>query len=191
MNEIFRLIHVINAILMAWPFYALVVVNQRIKLGPPLGDRTDIFMENIIKNRTTPCYVFQATALLSGFGLILTSGWGITYIFLNPTVGLKFWLLLLIAGILSYVHFSLQPKIDSLFGEGTVPYPKDRAAQISSLRVHRKQMAAVCLFVVLINSMLGINVRAGFSPELLALLTMLIALFTWRAYETVTPYGWI
>lgn len=191
MHDVYRLIHVINAILMAWPFYALTVVNQRVKLGSPLGDRADVLMENIIKNRTIPCYVFQATALLSGFGLILTSGWGLNYIFSNPTVGIKFWLLLVIAGVLSYVHFGLQPKIDSLFAEGGNPIPKERVAKIGSLRVRRKQMASICLFVVLVNTMLGINVRAGFSTGLLTLLTILIAVFTWRAYKTGTPYGWI
>ncbi|MCK4976256.1 MAG: hypothetical protein KAS36_04960, partial [Anaerolineales bacterium] len=53
-----RVVHIITAILMAWPFYALVAVNQRVRLGPPLGDRADIYMENIVKNRTIPCFVF-------------------------------------------------------------------------------------------------------------------------------------
>ncbi|NIN93994.1 MAG: hypothetical protein GTO49_03180, partial [Anaerolineae bacterium] len=47
--SILRVIHIVTAILMAWPVYALVAVNQRVRLGPPTGDRTDIFMENIIK----------------------------------------------------------------------------------------------------------------------------------------------
>ncbi len=49
-----RLLHILNAILMAWPYYALVAVNQRARLGPPLGDRADTYMENVIKNRTVP-----------------------------------------------------------------------------------------------------------------------------------------
>lgn len=61
--SIVRVVHIVTAILMAWPFYALVAVNQRIRLGPPLGDRTDTYMENIIKNRTIPCFVFWLTAL--------------------------------------------------------------------------------------------------------------------------------
>ena len=51
---ILRVIHILNAVLMAWPFYALVIVNQRVRLGPPLGDRADTYMENTIKNRTIP-----------------------------------------------------------------------------------------------------------------------------------------
>ncbi|HSQ78226.1 MAG TPA: hypothetical protein VLN91_04975, partial [Nitrospirota bacterium] len=59
---ILRVVHVVNAVLMAWPFYALVAVNQRGRLGPPVGDRVDLYMENIIKNRTVPCFIFQGTA---------------------------------------------------------------------------------------------------------------------------------
>lgn len=50
-TNIVHLLHVVNALLMAWPFYALVAVNQRGRLGPPVGDRVDVYMENIIKNR--------------------------------------------------------------------------------------------------------------------------------------------
>ena len=49
-----RVVHILTAILMAWPFYALVAVNQRARLGPPLGDRVDTFLENTVKNRTIP-----------------------------------------------------------------------------------------------------------------------------------------
>jgi hypothetical protein len=51
---------------MAWPFYALVAVNQRARLGSPLGDRADTYVENIIKNRVIPCFVFQVSVGVSG-----------------------------------------------------------------------------------------------------------------------------
>ena len=70
--SILKVIHVVTAILMAWPFYALVAVNQRARLGPPLGDRADTYMENIIKNRTIPCFVFQGTVLVTGLARIPT-----------------------------------------------------------------------------------------------------------------------
>ncbi len=72
--SILRVVHIISAILMAWPFYALVAVNQRVKLGPPLGDRADIYIENILKNRTIPCFVFQGTVGISGLVLIFLRG---------------------------------------------------------------------------------------------------------------------
>ena len=82
-----RVIHIITAILMAWPFFALVSVNQRVRLGPPLGDRADVYMENIIKNRTIPCLVFQATVLISGLALIALRGQNFGVLVTNPILG--------------------------------------------------------------------------------------------------------
>jgi len=52
-------------------------------------------MENIIKNRTIPCFVFQATALISGLALMLLRGMGLDALVSNLALGLKFLLLLL------------------------------------------------------------------------------------------------
>lgn len=186
-----RVVHVVNAILMAWPFYALVSVNQRARLGPPLGDRTDTYMENIIKNRTIPCFVFQGTALLSGLALVWLRGSGLGALVSNPALGLKVLLLLLIAGLLAYIYISLQPRIDALFAQaGGSPVPKELASTIGALRVRRKRLASICMFSVLTMAMLGIQVWGGFPLWLSAVLVIAIALFTWRAYRTVTPYGW-
>lgn len=76
LGSILIVVHVLTAVLMAWPFYALVGVNQRVRLGAPLGDRVDVYMENIIKNRTIPCFIFQATALATGVGIVLERGMG-------------------------------------------------------------------------------------------------------------------
>ena len=88
--SIFRVIHIFSAVLMIWPFYALVAVNQRIRLGPPLGDRADTYMENIIVNRTIPCFVFQATVAISGLVLIWLRGQSLDALIRNPALGLKF-----------------------------------------------------------------------------------------------------
>jgi len=189
--SIVRVVHIVTAILMAWPFYALVAVNQRIRLGPPLGDRTDVYMENIIKNRTIPCFVFQATALVSGLALVFLRGQGLSALISNPSLGLKFVLLLVIAGMLSSVHFSLQPQLDALFSRAGNAMPADLASQIGALRSRRKQMASVCMFVVLTIAMLGLQVWAPFPLWLTALSTVAIGLFTWRAYKSETKYGWV
>jgi len=188
---ILQVIHVINAVLMAWPFYALVAVNQRVRLGPPLGDRVDVYMENIIKNRTVPCFVFQATALLSGAILVALRGHSLGELFMNPILALKFFPLLLIGGLLAYVVLSLQPRIDALFARvsGGAASP-ELAKQIGPLRIRRKRLATVCLFVVLFSVMLGVQVWAPFPIGLTLFLTAVIGLFTWRAYSSVTPYGW-
>jgi hypothetical protein len=188
--DILRVIHIVTAILMAWPAYALVAVNQRVRLGSPLGDRADIYMENIIKNRTIPCFVFQATAGVTGLALVLLRG-GLDALVRIPVLGLKSLLLLLIAALLSYVHFSLQPQIDTLFAQAGSPVPGDVAPRIGALRLHRKRMASICMFVVLTVSMLGVQVWTPFPLWLTVLLVIAIAAFTWRAYTSVTPYGWI
>jgi len=95
-TALFQVIHVVNALLMAWPFYALVAVNQRGRLGPPLGDRVDVYMENIIKNRTIPCFVFQGTALVSGAGLVVLRGRDLSALGSDPILACKFLPLLLI-----------------------------------------------------------------------------------------------
>lgn len=190
--SILKVIHIVNAVLMVWPFYALVAVNQRVRLGPPLGDRTDTYLENIIKNRTIPCYVFQGTALVTGLALVRLRGLGLDALFSNPVLGLKFLLLLLIAGLLTYVHTRVQPRIDALFAKGgNGALAQDVTQQISGLRLRRKRIASVCMFVVLTLVMLGVQVWAPFPLWLTLALVLAIALFTRRAYTSVTPYGWV
>lgn len=75
--SLIKIVHVFTAILMAWPFYALVIVNQRARLGSPLGDRVDLYMETIIRNRAVACYIFQLTALISGLAMVFLSGQGL------------------------------------------------------------------------------------------------------------------
>ena len=190
--SILRVIHVITAVLMAWPYYALVAVNQRVRLGPPLGDRADIFLENMIKNRVIPCYVFQATALVTGLALILLRGMGVDTLVTKPVLGLKFLLLLVIAGLLSVVTFSLQPRIDALFAkvDASGKIPEDDAAQIRALRGRRKQLSSLCMFCVLTTAMLGVQSWVAFPVWLTVMLIAAIAVFTRRVYTSVTPLGW-
>lgn len=188
--NILKVIHVFSAVLMAWPFYALVAVNQRLRLGPPLGDRLDTYLENVIKNRAIPCYVFQATVLITGLALILLRGMGLGTLVTIPTLGVKFLLLLLMASLLSYVVFSLQPQIDALFAQGGSPISVEIAPRITALRLRRKKMTSICMFAVLTDAMLGVQAWAPFPLWLTTLLVLAIAAFTWRAYKSVTPYGW-
>lgn len=189
--DIFRVFHIISAVLMAWPFYALVAVNQRALLGPPLGDRTDTYIENIIKNRTVPCFVFQATVFISGLALVFLQGFSLDILITNKLLGIKFVLLLFIACLLTYVHIVLQPRIDAHFAElPNCTVTKETAQRILSLRLRRKQVASVCLFCVLTMAMLGVQVWAAFPVWLTGVFALAIAAFTWRAYKSITPYGW-
>lgn len=189
--QVVLVIHVLTAILMAWPFYALVAVNNRARLGPPLGDRADALLEGTIRNRTVPCFVFQGTALVSGIVLILLRGAGLDVLVTNPPLAWKLVGLLFIAGLLAYVAVRLQPQIDALFATGSPPLPADVARQISALRLRRKRAAAICLFVVLNLAMLGLQVSQTFPLWLNGVLVAAIALFAWRAYRGVTPWGWM
>lgn len=187
--SIVRVIHVLNAILMAWPFYALVAVNQRGRLGPPLGDRADTYMENIIKSRTVPCFFFQGTALVSGIALVALRGLALLG---SPVLAAKFVLLLVIIGLLAYVHLGVQPRIDALFAGATSrPIEPEVAAEIARLRLRRKRIASWCLFIVLTIAMLGLQVWNPFSIVLTLALVAAIGLFAWRAYRSLTPYGWV
>ena len=187
-----KVVHILAAILMAWPFYALVVVNQRARLGPPLGDRADTLLENTIKNRTVPCFVFQATALISGLLLIAVRGLSLSYVFANPVLTAKLLLLLLIACLLSYVKLVIHPQIDALFAAlASSNAPQKVGVSITRLRLRRKRLASLCLFSVLTLAMLGLQVWAPFPGYLSILFLVGIAAFVWRAYCTVIPYGWV
>jgi len=190
-TSILRVVHVVTAVLMAWPYYALVIVNQRAALGPPLGDRADVYMEQTIKNRVNSCFVFQATAMVSGLWLVYRFGGGFGDLLDNSRLGAKFLLLVLIAGMLTYVHLRVQPRLDALFAEHqSDPGRTDVAERIASLRVYRKKFASVCLFCVLTMVMLGVQTWTPFAAWLTWAMLAAIAAFTYRTYRSGSPYGW-
>jgi hypothetical protein len=176
---------------MAWPFYALVAVNQRIRLGAPLGDRADLYMENIIKNRTIPCLIFQFTAGITGIALMLLRGFGLGSLITNPAVALKAGILVFVIGLLLYVDKVLQPKIDALFAEaGDGPIPPELAARINPLRKLRARFALTCLFCVLVIALLAVQVWVLFPLWLNGVLLGAIVVFVWRTFTSYMAYGW-
>lgn len=192
MVNILRVIHILTAILMAWPAHALVAVNQRRRLGSPLGGRADVYFENMIKSRVVPCYVFQLTALISGMLLLAATGLGLGALVASWLIGAKFILLLLITVLLSVVNFRIQPRIDALFAKASgVTIPEPEAGQIRALRAMRTRVASISMFSVLTIAMLGVQVSAPFPLRLTAMFVLLIAAFTWRTYSSVTSYGWV
>lgn len=190
--QILRFVHILAVVFMAWPLYALIAVNERGRLGSPLGEWADRYMENIIKAQTMRCYIYQLTAAVTGLALVYFRGLGLSSIFTNWVLAAKTILLLTLMGLLSYVHLSLQPKIDALFAQaGANPVPQEIAAQIGPLRVRRKKLAATCLFFVITIVLLGLQVYARFNPLLTLALVVLTALFVWRAYRTPILFGWM
>jgi hypothetical protein len=190
--DVLVIVHVLNSILMAWPFYALVVVNQRVRLGPPVGDRVDKYMENIIKSRSVPCFVFQGTALVTGLALVHLEGIGFESFASDAALAVKAGLLVMIGGLLGYVHFGLQRKIDRLFleiGDGVAS--AELAGRIGALRLRRKRLAATCLFSVLTMAILGVYYSMGIAGTVSVVMIAVMGLFVWRAYKSTTPYGWM
>jgi len=189
--DILRVVHLFTAILMAWPFYALVAVNQRIRLGTPLGDRTDLYMENIIKNRTVPCLIFQFSAGITGIALMLLRGLPLGALYTNVALAIKVVLLVYVIGLLSYVHLILQPKIDDLFaqaGEGTML--PELAAKIGAFRKRRTRFATSRLFCVFIISLMALQVWVMYPLWLNVVLLGAIIVFTWRTFNSYMAYGW-
>jgi hypothetical protein len=96
-------------------------------------------------------------------------------------------------GLLSYVHFSLQPKIESYMSkigpEDAVP--DGFAAQMKPYRVRRKKLATFCLFLVIVAIILGLQVYDTYGPILTIVLIVIGALFAWKANRTLLKFGWI
>jgi len=192
LTAILRFVHVVGAVFMAWPLYALITVNERGRLGPPLGDRADSYMENIIRGQAVRCYAFQIALLLSGLLLIWFRGLGLSALWTNWVLTLKVLLLLALMSLLSHIHFGLQPRLDTLFARAANRViPSDVAAEIMGLRMRRKKIAATCLFLVLALILLGLQVFERFPSLLTVALLLASALFAWRAFRTHIPYGWV
>ena len=190
--QILRFVHILAVVFMAWPLYALIAVNERGRLGSPLGGWADQYMENMIKAQTMRCYIYQLTAAVTGLALVYFRGFDLSFVLTNWVLAAKTILLLALMGLLSYVHLGLQPRIDALFAQaGTDAVPEDLGAQVGPLRSRRKRLAATCLFLVITTVLLGLQVYARFNPLLTLALVALIALFVWRAYRTPIRLGWV
>lgn len=61
---------------------------------------------------------------------------------------------------------------------------------IWALRRRRKQIAASCLFLVIGTVLLGLRLGTPFGVLLVLILLGLAAVFAWRVYRSLLPYGW-
>ena len=186
-----RFLHVLTVVFMAAPLYNLIVVNERVRFGkaPYAVDR---YFENLIKTNAVRCFMFQATAFVTGLLLIPLSGQPLGALFTNGILLAKFLLLLLLSVLLTYVHFSIQPHIEALLTQVQGhDIPGEILQQIGPWRMRRKKMAGFCLFVVMTLVLLGLQVFSRFAAPLTAILLLLAAVFSWRVYKTPIPYGWI
>jgi hypothetical protein len=190
LTDALRMIHLVTAALMVWPLYALVVVNQRAHLGPPIGDRADTYLENIVKNRTIPCFVFQATAFVTGVWLIIEYQLDTGDVLDNPRLVIKFVLLAFVTSLLGYVHMRLQPQIDAGFANLGSPPDPAVVATLGRLRLFRKRLALVCLSTVLVMIVLGAQVWQPFSTWLTIVMLIAVGAFAYQAYRSEGKFGW-
>ncbi len=191
--DILKFVHVISFVFMSIPLFNLIAVNERAKFGPGLNYYADHYMENIIRGGVKRCYVFQSSVLISGILLLIYGPLGIEALYTNWILLIKTILLFALMGSLSYVHLYLQQKIDAPLNEikPDSPISDEIAKQIKPYRVRRKKLAANCLFFVITTIILGMQVFAVFTLTINAVLILLAALFSWRAYKSLIQYGWI
>jgi hypothetical protein len=192
-HDILRVLHVVSFVFMSVPLFNLIVVNERAIIGGGLTYGTDRYMENIIRRGATRCYVFQSTAFATGVGLLLVGPLGLSSLWASWVILAKWIILLALMALLSFVHLRLQPRIETLISvlDPNTPVSADLGPQLKPLRVLRKRLATICLFLVLSAIILGMQVYGTFSPTLNALLFASAALFAWRANRTVVRFGWL
>ncbi len=191
-KSIILAIHLIATVFMAAPLYMLIIVNERASFGLPLGYNTDRYMENIIKRQPIRCYAYLAAILLTGFLLIWITGRGWASLLLDWTLGMKAGTFILLTSFLSYIHFGLQPKIETILS--TVKpdslLPEEVRPRLTALRKRRKKFSGFCLFLVLASLLAGARLTLGLASVVFSLLLILSALFAWRAYKVPIPRGW-
>jgi hypothetical protein len=188
-----RFLHVIGFVFMSVPLFNLIAVNERAQLGSSFNYYADRYMENIIRRGASRCFTFQVTVLVTGVLLLIVGPLGIGALWSNWVLLAKTLLLFTLMGLLSYVHLGLQPKIEALLADvgPEAAAPEGLAPQLKPYRVRRKRLATLCLFLVIVTIVLGMQVYRSFSPGLTVALIALAGLFASRANRTLVRFGWI
>ena len=186
-------LHVLGFVFMSVPLFNLIVVNERALLGISFNYYADRYMENIIKHGAYRCYIFQLTVLITGVLLLLFGPLEFEALWMNWRILIKTIMLFILMGMLSYVHFKLQPKIESYLFDlnADSEIPDSLVNQLKPYRVRRKWMATFCLFLVITAIILGLQVYDSFTPLLNVILIGLAGLFTLKVNKTLIRFGWI
>jgi len=189
--NIAKFLHVISFAFMSIPLFNLIIVNERALMGPSLSYDTDRYFENIIKRGAIRCYVFQLTVFASGMA-ILFLGPGLNAIWTNWVLTAKTLILLLLMSLLSYVHYFIQPEIESILESllPNKPASEDLTGKLAPFRILRKKLATVCLFLVITAIILGVQTNYRFHPYVSLFLLLLAAGFSLRANKSLIRFGW-
>ncbi len=191
--DILKFIHVMSFVFMSVPLFNLIVVNERALFGSTFNYYADRYMENIILHGAYRCFVFQTSIFVTGLLLLIFGDLGIEYLWTDWVMFLKTSGLFILMGMLSYVHFSLQPKIEKIL-ENIGPeseIPENIIVQLKPYRVRRKKMATFCLFLVITIIILGMQVYTAFAPLVTIALIILAGLFSWHVSKTLIRFGWV
>ena len=116
LENLLKFIHILGVVFMSVPLYNLIVVNERALFGAGMVYPVDRYMENLIRKSAMRCYVFQATVLVSGVVLVHLE-MGLSSFLTEWVLAGKTLLLVALMGLLSYVHFGVQPGIERLLGQ--------------------------------------------------------------------------
>ena len=182
------LLHLVAMLFMAAPLYALLAVGERARFAVPPNYNTDRYLENILKNQPLRCYAYLAVILVTGILLTWARGW----IWADWALIAKLVAFTALVSLLSYVHFVVQPHIESIL-TGWNPgeeVPAEKRPTFLAWRSRRKRLAATCLFLVLTSLIMGVRVTWGYAPWLAAVFMIAAALFAWRVYRTPIRFGW-
>ena len=189
--NIAKFAHVLGFAFMSIPLFNLIVVNERALMGPSFNYETDRYFENIIKRGAVRCYVFQFTVFISGL-IIVVIGPGISAMITNWVLATKTIILFSLMGLLSYVHFSLQPKIEELLSsfDSNNETPENFASMLEPFRIKIKKLATLCLFLVITAIILGLQTYIRHDPLVTIGLILLAAIFSYRANKSLIRFGW-
>ena len=191
--DILRFVHVISFVFMCVLLFNLIVANERVLLGISFNYNADTHLENIIKNGFNWCYIFQATTLITGLLLLVLGDIGLEGLWTDWVIFSKTIILIILMVTVSYVHFKLQPKIESFLTAITTDseVPGTLLIKLKPYRLLRKWITAFYLFLVISAIVLGIQVYATFNPLLTIILVAASALFSLTADKILLRFGWI
>ena len=191
--DILRFVHVISFVFMCVLLFNLIVANERVLLGISFNYNADRHLENIINNGFNWCYIFQATTLITGLLLLLLGDIGLEGLWNDWVIFSKTIILIILMVTVSYVHFKLQPKIESFLAAITTDseVPGTLFIKLKPYRLLRKWITAFYLFLVISAIVLGIQVYATFNPLLTIILVAASALFSLTADKILLRFGWI
>ena len=191
--DLIRFFHVISFVFMCVLLFNLIVANERVLRGISFSYDADHHIESIINNGVNWCYIFQATTLITGLLLLVFGDIGIEALWTDWVVLIKTYILFILMGTISFVHFKLQPKIESFLTVASTgsEIPDDLILKLKPYRVLRKWMTAFYLFLVISAIVLGIQVYATFNPILTIILVVIAGLFSLTADKILIRFGWI